>query len=314
MLVSVIVCAYDIGRYDDFIEAIESLFDQDFRNVEIIAVVDGNKEFYEKIIKYKELNQLKMKVLLNKKNLGLSESRNRGIAVATGDVLAFFDDDAIAEKNWISELVRMYDKYDAIAAGGKLFPLWVDGKADFLPEEFYWMIGATHKGFPEKVTEVRNTFGSNISFKKEVLDEFEGFKGDMGIKGKGALQAEETEICERMKKLFGKGVMYNPHAIVHHKIFKSRTRLKFLLRRAFWQGYSKKMMANMGYSMDVESDFLKRLINPGIYGRVKAVRSMGLGPLIQIFFLILFTFVVSLGYAFKSIELFSSSLTGAKQA
>jgi glycosyltransferase involved in cell wall biosynthesis len=96
-------------------------------------------------------------VILNEKNLGLSESRNKGIKEAEGDVIAFFDDDAVADEDWLKELERMYKEYDAIAAGGRLMPRWTTKKPKFLPEKYYWRVGATHKGFPEEVTEVRYT-------------------------------------------------------------------------------------------------------------------------------------------------------------
>lgn len=301
MLISIIICTYQTKRYPDFIEAIVSLTNQIYNNIEIITVVDGNKELYENVKEYQIVNKIKMEVILNTKNLGLSESRNIGIKYAKGDIIAFFDDDAVADKNWIIGLVRMYEEYDAIAAGGKLIPMWVDRKMDFLPEEYYWLIGATHKGFPNVVTEVRNTFGSNISFKSDVLKSLGGFRGEMGIKGSGTLQGEETEMCVRMQQKFGKGVMYNPDAIVHHKIFPERTKVRFLLRRAFWQGYSKRMMKELGYSMSVESDFLRDLAN-GVYMRVKDMAKFKLVPAVQIFFLILLTFTVFLGYIYKIIK------------
>ena len=302
MFVSVIVCAYDINRYYDLVDAISSLLYQTYSPIEIICIVDGTIPLYEKIHSDESGVFSTVKVFLNEENLGLSESRNRGISHSKGDIIAFFDDDAVADPNWVSELVRMYKDYDAIAAGGKLVPLWVAGKANFIPEEFYWMIGATHKGFPEEVTEVRNTFGSNISFKREVINDFDGFRGEMGIKGNGALQGEETEICERMRKAFGKGVMYNPNAIVHHKIFEGRMKLKFLFRRAFWQGYSKRMMKELGYSMEVESKFLQTLVIDGILGRLRKLPTKGFTAIIQILFLILFTFTVMLGYLFRVVE------------
>ena len=298
MLVSVIICTYDINRFLDFMDAINSLLNQNYNDIEIIVVVDGDDNLYDKILKCQSFIVGNVEILLNEKNLGLSESRNRGIEAASGDVIAFFDDDAVANEDWIKELVRMYDEYDAIAAGGKLIPMWVDGKMDFLPEEYYWLIGATHKGFSSGVAEVRNTFGSNISFKSDVLKNLGGFKGEMGIKGSGVLQGEETEMCVRMRQKFGKGVMYNPDAIVHHKIFTERTKVKFLLKRAFWQGYSKRMMEELGHSMTVESDFIKNLAN-GVYVRVKAMAKFKLVPVVQIFFLILLTFTVFLGYVYK---------------
>ncbi len=132
-LVSVIICTHKSERYKDLMEAIESLKVQSYKNSEIIVVVDGNKELY-KILK----SGIKVaKLILNEENLGLSKSRNRGIEGAEGDIIAFFDDDAVADKNWIQELVRMYEEQGAPAAGGKLLPKWLSKKPDFLPEEFY---------------------------------------------------------------------------------------------------------------------------------------------------------------------------------
>jgi len=70
-------------------------------------------------------------VILNEENLGLSESRNNDIKEAKGDIIAFFDDDAVADENWIREIVRMYEEKDAIATGGKLLPFWTNEKPKF---------------------------------------------------------------------------------------------------------------------------------------------------------------------------------------
>lgn len=299
MKVSIILCTYSIERYDDFVDAINSLLNQSYNNFEIIIVVDGSSESYEKIVEEIEPDHRNhiTKVILNNTNMGLSASRNNGIAVADGDVIAFFDDDAVADKEWLKELLRMYEEYDAIAAGGKILPYWIGSKPDFLPEEFYWLIGATHKGFGEGIREVRNTFGSNVSFKADVLRESCGFRNVMGVKGKGLLQGEETELCERMRNKFGKGVIYNPDAIVHHKVPPERLRMRFLLRRAFWQGYSKGVMEEMGYRLEEEGAFLKNLVS-GIFERIIA---LSLASFKQLVFLIVLTTAVGLGYLYKMI-------------
>jgi GT2 family glycosyltransferase len=276
------------------VEAINSLLTQNYENTEIIVVVDGNEELYEKISENENKNI--DKIIFNDKNLGLSESRNKGIKEAKGDLIAFFDDDAVANENWLKELAKMYEEKGAIAVGGKLLPKWVTKKPKFLPEEYYWLIGATHKGFPEKVTEVRNTFGSNLSFKADVLRELGGFRSEMGVKGKTLLQGEETELCERMRNKFGKGVVYNPDAIVYHKVFPERLKIKFLLRRAFWQGYSKKMMKELGYPIDEESDFVRNLLFNSIPERLKPSST----DLLQLVFLGILTLTVAWGYIFGS--------------
>jgi len=301
--VSVVICTHRTERYSDLMEAIDSLKAQSYNNFEIVVVVDGNKELYEKI----RGSEIKIdRIILNEENLGLSESRNSGIKESKGDIIAFFDDDAVADKNWLEELVRMYEEHDAIAAGGKILPKWVSKKPKYLPEEFYWLIGATHKGFPEEMTEVRNTFGSNLSFKAEGLKALDGFRSEMGVKGRGLLQGEETELCERMSNKFGMGVIYNPEAIVYHTVFPERLRMRFLLRRAFWQGYSKRLMKEFGYSTSEEYRFVKSLFTnfwkkfdqKDEEERIKAKSFVAFG---QLMFLLILTSAAGLGYVYKAL-------------
>lgn len=295
-IVSVVVCAHRTDRFQDLLEAIDSLKAQSYSRIEIIMVIDGNPELYEMAKNMAEDSRIG--ITLNDRNLGLSESRNRGISMAKGDIIAFFDDDAIAEVNWVEELVRMYRELDAIAAGGCILPLWLACEPRCLPEEFYWLIGATHKGFPEEVGEVRNTFGSNLSFKSDVLRALGGFRGEMGVKAKGQLQSEETEICDRMKDKFGKGVIYNNKAIVHHKVFPERLRWRFLLGRAFWQGYSKRVMKELGHSLAEEGRFLSSLQT----GVIERVKSGSVTKYCQLAVLLALTSAVGLGYAYRAVH------------
>lgn len=300
MKVSVVVCTYSPSMFTHFIECVESLLNQTYKNIEIICIVDGNRNYFE-MIKEKRGELFKehgIRLLLNSRNLGLLESRNRGAKLATGDIVAFIDDDAIAEKNWIEELVKMY-RMGAIAAGGKLLPLWIAKKPRWFPEEFYWLIGATHLGFPEEVTEVRNTFGSNLSFKRSIFLELGGFNTRMGgIKGSKMLQGGETELCERMRRKYGRGVMYNPNAIVYHKIFERRTKINFLVKRAFWQGYSKAVMEKVVGKINEERNFLKYLLINRTIARLGNFIRGSTEDLSKLAFIWLFTLIVGVGYIY----------------
>lgn len=261
MRVSVVLCTYASDRYDDFIDALESLYDQTYSEVEIIVRVDGNQDLYYRILdEYGSRSNTEIE--LNKTNLGLLKSRNIGAEQATGDIVAFLDDDAFAAGNWLESIVQVYENRDSVAVGGKMVPAWIAGTPEFLPEEYYWLVGATHRGFASGEGPVRNTFGSNISFKRDVFLELGGFDPSIGgRKGEGNLQGGETELCERMHIKYGKRVWYTPEAIVYHKVFAYRTEPAWLISRAFWQGYSKRGMETiLPDSGTEENEFMRKLL------------------------------------------------------
>jgi glycosyltransferase involved in cell wall biosynthesis len=66
MLVSIILCTYRSERYEDFVEALDSLNAQSYENekLEIVVVVDGNRELYDRILKrYKTEKNKYLKIL-----------------------------------------------------------------------------------------------------------------------------------------------------------------------------------------------------------------------------------------------------------
>ena len=276
MLVSTIICAHSLDNYQNLAEAVTSLLVQTHPELEVIIAIDGNEEFYKKVVaNYRSRDTVK--AVLLRENAGVSAARNAGVRVARGDVIAFMDDDAVADRQWVENLLGTYREYDAVAVGGKILPLWLGEKPDHLPEELYWLVGVTHDGFAgEEVVEVRNTFGPNMSFKREVFEKVGGFSESLGFARKGAfyLQAEEPELALRMKQTLGKGVVYNPHAIVYHKIPQSKLGVGILLRRAFYQGYSKALLGKLHVSADsmaTEKSYLRALLLKYIPRRVKRI-------------------------------------------
>ncbi|MFC6873767.1 glucosyl-dolichyl phosphate glucuronosyltransferase [Halobellus marinus] len=304
MKVSVVICTYTEEMYDHFQEAVESIFAQTYDDIELVLVSDGNESLYERMqADYGDRKDVK--IHCNEENVGLSGSRNNALEYVTGDVVALIDDDAIADEEWVEELVSVYESRDAIAVGGKMTPIWVAGKPTFLPEEFYWLVGVTHRGFAEPGEEVRNTFGSNISFRTEVLEELGGFETQVGRQGEKNLQAHETEFCARMREAYGQGVIYNPDAKVGHKVFEFRTEKRWLLERAFWQGYSKRAMETIvsGDASAEESAFLKQLLFEFVPSRVESLASdPSTTKATQLVTLFLLTGLVGTGYLYGLIK------------
>jgi hypothetical protein len=83
------------------------------------------------------------------------------------------------------------------------------------------------------------------------------------------VQGRETEFCSRLNRVYGEGVMYSPEAIVRHKIYEYRKEPRWLVERAFWQGYSKRAMEKLvPDSSEEESDQLYRLLFEFIPNRI----------------------------------------------
>jgi glycosyltransferase involved in cell wall biosynthesis len=309
MRVSVIICTYTMDLYDDFQEAVESIFDQTHDDVELILVSDGSEAVHEQMqADYGDMSDVV--VTMTEENVGVSAARNHGLQQATGDVVAQMDDDALADPEWVAELVRVYEETDAIAVGGKITPEWVAGKPRFLPEEFYWLIGVNDRWFAEPMEEVRNTYASNISFKREVIEELGGFDPNVGRKGDREIQATESEIGTRLRQEFDRGVIYNPEAKVAHKIFDYRTEREWIAKRAFWQGYSKRVLEVLlpEASTDEESEFLAFLAFDAVPRRLRKLVS---GPSVakaeQLVWLGLLTALVGFGYVYGIISWWGKS-------
>ena len=274
MFVSIIVCTHSLDNYQNLIDLIDSLLNQTHEGIEINIIIDGNQELYERIMKVYEA-QDEIRVVAIAENVGLCGARNEGIKRARGDAIAFLDDDAVAERRWVENLVRTYEELDAVAVGGKILPIWLCERPDYLPEELDWLVGITHEGFAkEKVAEVRNTFGPNMSFKREVFNKVGLFNENLGFGGRGTsyIQAEEAELSLRVKGQLGKGVIYNPEAIVYHKIPASKVKVDVLLKRAFYQGYSKALLRSLNPSHEplaTEKSYLNDLLFKYIPRRIK---------------------------------------------
>jgi glycosyltransferase involved in cell wall biosynthesis len=305
MQVSVVLCAYDPARYDDFAEAADGVLAQTHEGVELVVVVDGRPELAERV-RADYGDRADVRVHLNEENRGLLESRNRGARLASGDVVAFLDDDAVAEPDWIAKLVAAYEHTDALATGGRMVPAWVAGRPRFLPAEFYWLVGVTHRGFgpggaADRAGEVRNTLGSNISFDRETFLDLGGFDATIGgRKGDNKLQGGETELCARLQREHGSGVYYEPDARVAHKVFAARTAPRWLAARAFWQGYSKRAMETfVPGSAGEESAFLGRLLTEFVPRRVRGLAARpSRERATQLVALIVLTALVGFGYLY----------------
>ena len=268
MKVSVVVCTYTIELFQDTLACIGSLVNQDYVDKEILLVMDRDEKLYQMFL---DTIPDSVKILINERP-GLSEARNLGIKNAEGDVIVFIDDDAVAEKSYLSNLTKNYEDEDVVGVGGKILPK----TRPSYPEELYWIGGFTYKGFPEERSEVRNVLGCNMSFRREVFDKVGLFDTELGRVGRKLVTAEETEFSIRvLNALPDSKIIYDPSAIVYHKVHEYRENLRYMLRRGYHEGISKAQIErehtkdSNDKPLATEDKYLSYLIKNAIPERLK---------------------------------------------
>jgi glycosyltransferase involved in cell wall biosynthesis len=238
-LLSLIITSYTTQRLRDIFELLDSVKTQTYPNIEIIFVVERSTELYERVSAYaRENGVLDMKVFLNGAEWGLSASRNVGIKSAAGEIIAFVDDDVLLFPNWAQEMAKTYEDDSIIGITGPALPLWEDESMSWLPKELYWLVSCTGWCDWSVLTEVRNAWGHNMSFKREAFESCGLFSNQYGFH-KGFM-AEDNEFSMRVKARLGKRIVYDPHVKVWHRVHKYRLGWHFIMERACWIGYSRR--------------------------------------------------------------------------
>jgi GT2 family glycosyltransferase len=248
--ISVVICAYTEDRWDDLLAAIQSVQQQRQPAHELTVVVDHNALLFRRLRRALP----DVTVIESTGQPGLSGARNSGVAASTGAVIAFLDDDATADPDWLARLSDAYtvdgrDDHQVIGVGGTITPYWEDGRPAWFPEEFDWVVGCTYRGMASSAAPVRNLIGCNMSFRREVFGAIGGFSGGLGRIGKKLNSCEETELCIRARQRFpGSVLVHEPRARVSHRVPASRGRWHYFRARCLAEGRSKALVSSIAGS------------------------------------------------------------------
>ncbi|KKS98615.1 MAG: family 2 glycosyl transferase [Candidatus Gottesmanbacteria bacterium GW2011_GWA2_43_14] len=166
---------------------------------------------------------------------GLAGSRNKGIAESIGDFVAFIDDDALADENYLSVAQKTIVNHLHVSVfGGPIYPFYTSKKPPWFKDEYearFW-------GDNERILKKGETFsGSNMIFRKDLFRKFGNFRTSLGMKGEELSLGEETELFSRLNK---KGIQffYIPEMKVSHLVSAYKMTVFYQLKRAYASGSS----------------------------------------------------------------------------
>jgi len=213
---SVVICTYNRGEM--LKECLDSLLYQTYPKdrYEIIVVNDGSTDGTEEIlVEYQKKASCKFRWFAQE-NKGLSVARNTGIKNSEGEIICFTDDDCIADKDWIIELVNGYKDNGLGSVGGKiraydaytLIERYINERKLLNQERFFTPL-----------------VGANTSYTRDIIVK-------TGFFDESFMSCEDVDFAIRVK-IQGFESKYNPKAIVYHK---HRATLKGLMKQQYNYG------------------------------------------------------------------------------
>jgi glycosyltransferase involved in cell wall biosynthesis len=261
---SVIICCYTMDRWSDLVAAVHEVERQAGDSAQVLVCVDHN----DTLLRRASEALPRATVVASTHQRGLSGARNSAVEQASGDILVFLDDDAVPAEGWLRALLEPFASDDVAAVGGAATPAWPDRRPGWFPGEFDWVVGCSYLGQPSQRAQVRNVMGCNMAFRREVFDAGLRFSPAVGRNGNDSGGCEETELCIQLRRLWPESaVVFEPGAVVRHRVPASRTSWAYFARRCYAEGRSKARVSALVGPEDAlssEWDYTRRTLPRGL--------------------------------------------------
>jgi glycosyltransferase involved in cell wall biosynthesis len=212
------------GNPDELVRTVEGLLALDYPDFEIIVVDNRSGTDHDPLPTFPGGSQVRTAVQAQR---GVSAARNRGTEVASGDIVAFIDDDILVDRSWLRVIGnRFVLNAEVEAIGGLILPKEIQTESQLWFEEFYGGFSRSYsseilsvqllKGTDDLFPYAPGRFGSggNMAFRRTTLERIGGFNTTLGT-GTPARGGEDPaafiEILVR-----GGTIAFEPAALVRH--------------------------------------------------------------------------------------------------
>ncbi|MBV9002276.1 MAG: glycosyltransferase, partial [Solirubrobacterales bacterium] len=195
---SVVVCTYNGSA--TLRECLEGVLTLHYPNYEVIVVSDGSTDGSAEIAaRFAGVR------VIETPQRGLAAARNTGMEAATGEILAYIDDDAIPDPDWLSHLAATFAGGPFAAAGGpNVLPPGSGAVAQCVANA---PGGPTHVLISDR--EAEHIPGCNMAIRKTELEAIDGFDPQFRAAG------DDVDVCWRLLGS-GKRIAFSPGAVVWH--------------------------------------------------------------------------------------------------
>lgn len=233
MYISVVICTYN--RADLLKIAIDSLLEQslDTSEFEIIIIDNNSKDTTQNVgLAYTE-NHENVKYFLEEK-VGLSHARNRGYLEAKGNYVAYADDDCKLPVDWLLNAKNVILQKGSAVIGGPVYPFYLYPKPSWHKDTYELF---TFGDIARNLGNDEYLFGGNIFFRKDILNQYNGFNPEFGMSGNSIGYAEETDLQIRIRATsFNEDIYYDPQLYVNHLVRFEKTTILWIIKSFYAKG------------------------------------------------------------------------------
>ncbi|MBN9519685.1 glycosyltransferase [bacterium] len=164
---------------------------------------------------------------------GLSHARNRAIDEARHEVIAYLDDDVDVAPSWLNALRAAYASGDVAGVGGRAYLVYPARRPRWLSDTREALLTRVELGPDRRPSGAGELYGVNLSFRKAWLIRSGGFRTDLGRVGTTLTGGEDCDMLERVASLGGL-VLYEPGAVVGHRVPRGRLTRTWFWKRCYW--------------------------------------------------------------------------------
>lgn len=193
------------------LEALEKI-DYSPQRCRIIVVDDGSQDETQEGMLRRETSGLRCDYVRLDGNQGASQARNRGMAEAQGDLVAFVDDDCVVGRDWLKGITGTFNSFpEAGAVGGSILNPHdtLVGWASYILEfSMFFPVGGIRR--------IRDIPACNIAYRRRDID-------GMNFKNMGLGAVYEDSIFNYQLRARGRDIIFNPRIGVYH--YRSEDRL-----------------------------------------------------------------------------------------
>lgn len=238
---SVVICTFNraslLQRLLEDLEAQKGIPNR----LEVIVVDNHSTDSTQQVIRnWVTTDRFRFVAAFEKAQGHYAAARNAGLSHATGDIVAFLDDDVRVPSTWASQLIQSFDACpEAAGLGGPVEPEWEDGRPpEWVIPDLYVCIGIGDYGKKARFLGPKEfPIGANMAFRRNALLEVGGFDPRVGYMGIESIYNDEVELVTRMRAK-GMKIFYDPKNVAVHLVSKSRMQKKYFIERRRIDGRS----------------------------------------------------------------------------